>query len=948
MRPRASYDNDETTNRSAAIACRIFFACCVAVLLVTGCASESVAADDVDFFERHIRPLFVEHCYECHSEKSVEGGLRLDSRQHAFGGGDRGPSIVAGRPDASLLMRAVSYDDEDLAMPPDGKLSQVEVAQLSKWISDGAAWPDDEADPVGTTDSVIALHDHWAFQPLRKGVVPKVDNEQWARNPIDAFVYRRLKQQGLTPSSPSSRYSLIRRAYLDLLGLPPTFEDVRRFEESPDAEWFSTLVTELLSQPEYGERWARHWLDVARYADTKGYVDGGQVRFAFAYTYRDYVIRAMNEDLPYDKFVIDQIAADAVDYKPDQQWRLAGMGFLTVGRRFNHNLHDIIDDQIDVVSRGLLGLSVTCARCHDHKYDPVPTADYYSLYGIFASSFEPQHSDLPFSDKPSDLATHSEYLNELKKRADQYDTEYTKLCQKIQHELRAFAKDYLVYVIQQSPKHRSSSQNDLNTGRTFLRGPTAYGYGAIARWQRFVDSRTAEDPVFGLWKRMDAVDPAQFMDRLQGELASSVNDSLRTAVAAANPQSMVDLVRVYGDELERVYVAWTDQKEKNPEAESLPNESDEQLRQVLYGPDSPASMSRFESIDSYHLDEHTNMRNLAGKVEELSIQTKDAPSRAMILRSRAQPIEPVIFRRGQPNRPGELVPRQIPTVYAAAGATTRPSGNDRLALAHAVVSKRNPLAARVIVNRIWHWHFGQPLVETVSDFGTRGSAPTHPDLLDYLATWLIEHDWSLKQLHLLIMESNTYRQESGLREECAKADPENEFYWRYGPRRVEWEVIRDSLLAVSNQLEKGNSGRPVELKPDDPNSKCRTIYLHLDRQEIPKSARYFDFPSPDFTSPQRPITTVPQQQLFFLNSPFVHEQSSKLAKLVTQIEGTDVEKFVLLHRKVFARDPASSHDETDAFLSRFSTAIGQASDTEAFWQTVAHALLQSNEFIFVE
>lgn len=919
--------------------------------VLVACSAASVRSDEVtstetQFFERRIRPLFIENCYECHGPESSEGGLRLDLREKALSGGDRGSPIVRGNPNRSLLIRAVSYDDEEIAMPPRGKLSPEQIRNLRVWIERGAAWPQDPATkPIGKLESTE--NDHWAFRPVRRPSMPSSGDRSWYKNPIDRFVLAKLEENRLSPSRAADPRVLVRRAFLDLTGLPPTYEEVEQYAAMASTRaGFRQLLDRLLADPGYGERWGRHWLDVARYGDTKGYVDGGQVQFAFAYTYRDYVVRAFNEDLPFDEFIADQLAADLNDYAPHQAWRLAGMGFLTVGRRFNHNYHDTLDDQIDVISRGLQGLTVSCARCHDHKFDPISTADYYSLYGILANSEEPPHSELPILNTVPNRTDPPNHVEELNQRAAEYARELATLHETIQDEMRSYAGDYLVYLVRSSAAHRDGSQNPLKTDRTILRGPTAYGYGSIRRWKRYVEARTGTDHVFGVWHAMDVVPADAFAQHLVAAVDKpSVNRMLRRRLLQAAPTSMVALAKVYGEVFESIHAKWKTARQEDTNVVALPDPSEEEIRQVLYGPDSPAAITAFESLDCYHLDEHTRMRNLAGKVEELSITTASAAPRAMILRQRADARSPVVFRRGRPDLPGKTVPLQVPVIFSPARDVALPA--DRTALVRAITSGDNPLTARVFVNRVWHWHFGQPLVTTVSDFGQRSDPPSHPELLDFLATWFMESGWSVKNLHRLIMTSNTYAQSSLPRADGLRTDPQNRLLWRFHARRLEWEAIRDSLLSVAGRLDRNGGGRPSKLAPDAPNSVCRSIYLHVDRQEVSKFAQYFDFPSPDFTSPQRPITVVPQQQLFFLNSPFVLAQAEALARDIVTYGATDLQRFRQLHRLVFGREATMSEAEIQRTIESF--AIGeQAADSARSWSGLAHAMLQSNAFIMIE
>jgi cytochrome c553 len=380
--------------------------------------ARGATGDDFEFFEKKIRPLLMENCYRCHSHESekVKGGLLLDTREGLLKGGDTGPAMIPGDPEKSLLIKSVRYTDENLQMPPKGKkLAAEQIADLETWIKIGA--PDPRTEKVAASgpplSDPIKVRNHWAFQPIKDAAIPPVRNKRWVQTPIDSFILAKLEEKGMKPSPRAGKRTLIRRATFDLIGLPPTPEEVAEFLADQSADAFAKVVDRLLGSHYYGERWARHWLDVARYADTKGYVFEEERRYPYSYTYRDYVIRAFNEDLPYDQFIVQQLAADLLPLGEDKR-PLAAMGFLTLGRRFLNNQHDIIDDRIDVVSRGTMALTVACARCHDHKYDPIPTKDYYSLYGVFASCNEP--SDKPLLGTAALPKEYPEYVEERKTR----------------------------------------------------------------------------------------------------------------------------------------------------------------------------------------------------------------------------------------------------------------------------------------------------------------------------------------------------------------------------------------------------------------------------------------------------------------------------------------------------------------------------------------------------
>ncbi len=480
-------------------------------------AAEPPRASDpgaVDFFESKVRPVLADHCYKCHSgqSKSVKGGLRLDSVDGMRKGGDTGPAVVPGDLEGSLMLKAIKYDDDILKMPPKGKLPDAAIATLNQWVKQGAPAPHDVG-PIRPTRSsesdFAASRSHWAYQPISQVAVPTVKEGHWSHSAVDSFVLAALEASGLTPSPPAERRTLIRRAYYDLIGLPPTAAEVTAFENDRDPDAFARVVDRLLASPHYGERWGRHWLDVARFADTKdGVLMFGDDRVRpFAYTYRDYVIRAFNEDLGFDRFIHEQLAADQIAPK-NEPWRLAAMGFLTLGKGFDNNLHDQIDDRIDTVTRGFLGLTVACARCHDHKYDAIPTADYYSLYGVFASSEAPL--ELPLTGQPGSTAAANAAAGAAAEKAmaakrlelrQFLDGQYKLLSETA----RQRTADYLVRAATTPP-------DPLETAIFYLSlAPDDLRPQIVARWRRFLKLRvSADDPVFGPWHDLMALPDSSF------------------------------------------------------------------------------------------------------------------------------------------------------------------------------------------------------------------------------------------------------------------------------------------------------------------------------------------------------------------------------------------------------------------------------------------------------
>jgi len=752
---------------------RGFCFCVLLTFATAGQAQTDVKA--IEFFETKIRPVLAEQCYSCHGAAKQRGDIRLDGREPLVRIRDEGPVIDLKTPAKSRLLQALRHEGEFKMPPKGGKLPTHVIADFEAWIEAGATWPTTAATTANPAKT------HWAFQPVQKFAAPTVHNAAWAQTPVDAFILARLEAKKLAPNAPADRRTLLRRVKFDLLGLPVTAEEVDDFlaDSTPDA--FAKRVDRYLASPQYGERWGRYWLDVARYADNKGYVFQEERRYAYSYTYRDYVIKALNDDLPYDQFIREQIAADSlVSRKAAPVSSQAAMGFLTLGRRFLNNSHDIIDDRIDVVTRGLLGLTVQCARCHDHKFDPIPAKDYYSLYGVFASSIEPPN--LPIIGEPE--AT----------------------------------KDYFA-----------------------------------------------------------------FKEKLQ---------TLEAAVAKFREARKDDLAKGRRD-------------------------ARDELQKLVMG------------------------------VESHQANSVVAPPRAMVLNDAPKLHDPRVFLRGNPSTPGPAVPRQFLGIATPGERVPFKNGSGRLELAEAIVSRDNPLTARVLVNRVWLNHFGTGLVDTPSDFGIRTDPPTHPELLDHLAARFMDEGWSLKNLHRWIVLSRTYQLSSAENSAARAVDPENRLLARAPRRRLDFEALRDSVLAASGTLDATLGGRPVDIAGEK-SSPRRTIYGFVDRQNLPSLFRTFDFASPDATSPQRYQTTVPQQALFLLNSPFLLSQAKALLKRPAVAAATEPEaKIRALHRIVFARDADATEVQLGESFVRGATDDRREGQLSA-WERYGQALLLANEFVFID
>jgi mono/diheme cytochrome c family protein len=872
----------------------------------------------LEFFETRIRPLLVERCVECHGAKKQKGGLRLDSRAAWQKGGDSGAVIVPGDPEGSLLIKAVRYSDKDLQMPPKRQLAADEIAALETWVKLGA--PDPREVQVAARPKGVDMETgrkHWAFQPVADPEPPVLAEDQWSRQPIDRFVYARLQQAGLRPNVPADRRMLIRRATFDLTGLPPGPEDVDAFvnDTSPDA--FAKVVDRLLASPHYGEHWARHWLDVARYSDTKGYVYAREEKqFVNAWPYRDWVVRALNDDMAYDRFLLLQLAADQVE--PAGSPHLAAMGFLTLGRRFLGVTHDIFDDRIDVVTRTTQALSVACARCHDHKFDPIPTRDYYALYGVFQSCAE---QVVPCAPPATDAA----FLKELRAREDKFRTMMAQRREEQAARVRARVTDHLIAQLELEKYPEETF--------TQIIGPGDINPVIVRCWQNFLAEAGQHDPVFAVWHEFARLQPDAFASPAI-TATQGVNPLVARAFATA-PATMREVCERYGALFADVETQWRALLTSDPAAKTFPDENAEALRRVLYGPDSPCSVPDEHLANNewfFPTREVEELWKLQGEVDRWLVKSPEASAYATILVDRAKPASPRVFKRGNPLTKGEAVPRQFLQVLSGDPPQPFSNGSGRLELAQAITAPGNPLTARVIVNRVWMQHFGRGLVSTPSDFGMRAEPPSHPELLDWLARRFIDEGWSLKKLHRRILLSATYQQSSKvvsaqssvlggstqtehsapgtehsqLRGDYARSieiDPGNRLLWRMQTHRLSFEETRDAWLAAADELDLRVGGKPVELFAAQ--NARRTLYARVDRERLSPVLRTFDFANPDLSIPQRNDTIVPQQALFGMNHPFLAARAKVLVKR-TDDSKDNAERVRRLYASLYQRAPTTA------------------------------------------
>jgi hypothetical protein len=905
------------------------------ILLALFACKPAVAADPVpkptseqiEFFEKKVRPLLADNCYSCHGAKKQNGGLRLDTAAGLKAGADSGKVVIAGNPATSKMIQAVKREG-DFPMPPKTPLPPEAVAILNEWVKSGAVIPEDI-----TSTSLTDPRKHWAFQAIKPPQIPIVNNSGLSiENPIDSFVAAKLREKGLSPSSRADRRTLIRRAYFDLIGLPPSAEDVEAFEKDSDPQAWEKLIDKLLAMPAYGERWGRYWLDLARYADTKGYVFTEDRNYPFAYTYRDYVIRSLNEDKPYDRFILEQLAADLVLPAQSQDKRsLAALGFLTLGRRFLNNTQDIIDDRIDVVMRSLMGLTVTCARCHDHKFDPIPTADYYSLYGIFASTSEPK--ELPLIEEVKRTPELIAYEKEVEKREAGYQAEVAK---RFANQLKKLREPDVVaeYIRTAIESINKSDRQIQGVARERDLNPFA-----LNRWRAYIATETKKwSPVYSPLLALANISDKDFaeksksaIEQLDKDPKTPLNLLVRKVIVSAKPQTFKAAVVAVASVISPKPIV-------GPQSEAQA-----EVSRALYvgGPlDIPQT-------DAEKLNDRADRDALAGirkNIDGFKAASAYAPARAHILNDQKSPTQPVVFLRGNPNNHGPVVPRQAPAIVSGPSRKPFTDGSGRLELAKTIVSLENPLTSRVMVNRVWAGHFGNGFVRTPSDFGTRSDPPSHPELLDWLALQFMHDGWSIKKLHKLIMLSSTYQQSSQVSADTFKLDPENKLLSHQNRRRLDFEAMRDSILSASGRLDPKIGGKPVNLFTA-PFSNRRSVYGLIDRTNFPGTMRAFDVASPDQHAPFRFQTTVAQQALFLMNSAFATEQAKALVSRpeVTAAKSTE-EKIVVLYKLALSRPP--THEEIELALD-----FTESDDSKAAfgkWPQLAQVLLLSNAFAFVD
>ena len=1080
----------------------------------------------IEFFESKIRPVLSEHCYRCHSStaKKLKGKLLLDSREGILKGGESGPVIVAGKPEKSRLIQAIRYADVDLSMPPNAKLSDAVIADLTKWVKMGAPWPDDTAISKAPKnkyelDLPKRKKEHWAWQPIQAGNIPAVKDKSWPLDPIDHFILSKLDEKGLKPAPAADRRTWIRRVTFALIGLPPTPEDVEAFVKDTSEEAREKVVDRLLSSPHFGERWGRHWLDLVRYAETRGHEYDYPA--PNAYQYRDYVIRALNADVPYNQFVLEHLAGDLLARprlhpKEGYNESIVGTGFWFLGEQVHSPVDvcqdkaDRYDNMLDVFGKTFLGLTIACARCHDHKFDAISTKDYYALSGFLESSgyrlvpFDTLEHNReiakeiwqvrdkarpalqrmlataakPALDKLADtlMATRaawslpSERLDELARKRH-LDSEqlrrwvgYLRALKDVNDPFYPWARvagdpesakpgrleGLLKPIAEQMQQRAAEARSALLDAEVvvdfsgkeaswlpdgFAFGPSPAQPGDIRFGPNIGFQETSAAVYDSTWDRLRLA-PASEND--PGALGGLIRAgrTLRTPTFEIKPGKVYYLMRgsaqVYaaveahgmiagplhaqlvrsfktGPSFQWVEHDLTPYQDRRTHIEFTPlSGSDFALAMVVQSAKKPgnidppgqaiAKLLSARTLDDlasgyqkmflevcrsrlpsgmWKTDDARLANWLLAHSDLLGIKEKDAvaldPLLAEERRLTAQlkttthlapamwdgsGVNENVFIRGSYKTPGEVVPRRF--LEALAGTEKLPvrQGSGRLQLAKQMLDPdHNPFPARVQVNRLWHHLFGRGIVASVDNFGVLGDAPSHPELLDYLADRFVKEGWSTKKMIRALVLSQTYRLSSRASAEASKLDPQNILLSRMNIRRLEGEAIRDAMLALSGRLDGKRFGPPVpvylnefqegrgrpESGPLDGQGR-RSIYIAVRRNFLPAMLLAFDTPIPFSTVGRRTVSNVPAQALILLNDPFVHQQANVWAKKILAIKGANAERIRLMYQAAFSRPP--EEHELNACL-RFLEEQRSAS-SETAWSSLAHVLFNTKEFIFLQ
>ncbi|MBK9166282.1 MAG: PSD1 domain-containing protein [Bryobacterales bacterium] len=906
--------------------------------------------DQIEFFEKHVRPVLARNCQGCHNAKVKSAELDMSSAAGFAAGGQSGPLVAPGDPVASRLLRVVRYD-ERLKMPPGGKLKDEEIASLEHWVKMGAPWPG--AAEAKTTRPAESGKDftpeeksYWAFQPVRRGDPPAVRDDHWVRSPVDRFILAALEAKGIRPAPAADKLTLLRRATFDLTGLPPTENEIAEFLADETADAFAKVVDRLLASPRYGERWGRHWLDVARYADSTG--NDEDHRYPYAWRYRDYVIDAFNRDLPFDQFVREQVAGDLLPGPggaPLNRRGIVATGFLALGPKAiaqqdkKKMLYDVYDEQVDVTSRAFMGLTVACARCHDHKFDPIRTKDYYSLISIFASTKSFSNAETHVSkllytplvpeNEYRAFRAHQDRVAAKKAEIDDVaETEVERYVGGLAPKLSA----YLIAAREVYGKSRAEQEAAAQRG---------LDAAILAKWVKFLQKPAGEAPYIERWQ--------QVTDATQSQVAAEYQKGFEEGLTEWNTR-----LRKWRETVRRMQREMNMPPPPKPRFEAETNP----FFQAVYFGGGPFAVPEKERETIFSGETKTRLAALRDELKALEAAAPPEPDMACAVQE-GEPVEQPVFIRGDYESHGEVVPKAFPAILTRGAEPPAVRGSGRLKFADWLTSEDHPLTARVMANRIWLWHFGEGMVRTPDNFGTTGERPSHPELLDFLAARFIDSGWSVKAMHRLIMLSSAYQMGSTVSPEANSVDPENRLLSRFHRRRLDVEEMRDAMLAIDGSLDltmggtlqsgfgtdSENSNDRLSLRPEA--VKRRMVYVPLRRANLPPLLNLFDFGDATTMAGKRALTNVAPQALFSMNSEFVLERSRNLAGQLIAERQTPAERLEAAYLRTLNRRPAAEEkDQLLTYLNRFGERFGK-SETEA-WQSVCRILLASNEFLYVD
>ncbi|MEZ0265275.1 MAG: DUF1553 domain-containing protein [Phycisphaerae bacterium] len=947
-------------------------------------AEPAIPAGELEFFEKKVRPVLIARCYECHSTaRKVKGNLKLDTKEGWVKGGDTGQAIIPGEPEKSLLVQAIKHAKQDLEMPPDSRLPEAEIAILTEWVKRGAHDPrtgSASAGGMGTVSVYDKTKGHWAYQPIKPVAVPAVKGAGWAKGDVDKFILAGLEACGLSPAAEASPEVLVRRAYFDLHGLPPTPEEIDAYVNDAAPDRFERLVDRLLASPRFGERFGRHWLDVARFGESltlRGFV------IKDAWRYRDYVIEQFNADRPFDQFMREQVAGDLMPHAtPEQRKRqVVATEFLTIG---NTNLEeqdkkqldmDVVDEQLDTLGKAFLGQTLGCARCHDHKFDPITARDYYALAGILRSVQTLEHSnvskwvEMPLPTDPSreaEVKAHEAKVAEMAERVQQAK----QLLAKAEKPVKGGKKkaggapvdgdaidpaELPGFVVDDAQAKRVGVWRVSQLFKPYV----GEGYAAE---ERDADPKQVRTLTFIL---PDKAETGKYEVRLAYNAAPARGDRVHVTVFGADGEKTVEVNMRQSPPIDGLWISLGQHHfEKNGQSFVIVTTQDAggnvvaDAVQFIPADQVPALAATGSAKGAIAADLAAGGRMTPAVLKTMEGDLKklqdSGPKRetAQVVRERPDAGDIRVHVRGSPHTLGDVAPRGFLSVVPVKDPPQVPAKQSgRLELGQWLSAADNPLPARVTANRVWHWLFGVGIVRTTDNFGTTGELPSHPELLDYLATRLGQEKWSIKSLIRQVMTSRAYRMASTVLPDAAKVDPENRLVSRQNRRRLEAEALRDSMLAVSGQIKFEGAGGPT-YKPGMTSDFAykhagdvrRSVFVPAFRNAMNDAFEVFDVADPSVGTGRRNASTVAPQALFMLNHPFVAEQATAAAErfMADGASGDDEARLRQVYRAALGRGPTPG--EAKIALA-FVKEEGGSKDA---WRQVIQAVFGSVDFRYVE